>query len=373
MRRPCGWAAIGLTIAVWLAAVPAPVPAARPTGPAAAPGVMNDRLERFRELAASRLALAQLGGGDGAVAEIYALVDEEIIENLESGSPFASLEFIQERLDAFGGAWGGASFRVVRPKGLKPPLTIGVLSLAGVPGSGSVRVYGRVGGYIAPVRTVTHDGSPEVQEWPPARDGSAQWAVSWAGAPSGRGSRPLRVDVWRERRDDVERVWTTLDLFPEGLAVSDFAVRRGEVRVRYELHYPGWKPGCEGQTEHEDLYRPAAGTDGVALAQRRVFNGWHRDLGAIVTRFFSALAGGDARSLGEIVPDSRLRARLPRGLRPEPACEAQSPDAPGLVVVAATDEPGRDARAPAGAPWSLWWTRAGGGAWRLSAAERVLQ
>ena len=357
-------------------------------GTAAATG--GDRLDRFRELAASGLARAQLGGAetaDATVSELYALVDEEIVENLESGGPFASLGFIQERLDAFGGAWGGASFHILRPAGgaARAPLTIGVLALAGVPGSGSMRLYGRTAGAVVPVRTVTHDGVPEVHEWPAARDGAPQWVVTWTGPAVGRGARPVRVELWRQRRDDeATRVWGSADLYPDGLWASDLAIRRGEIRLRYELRYPGWKPGCEGQTEHEDFYRVPPGADVPALARRQVFNGWHRDLGTAVERFFAALAHQDLRRLAELVPDARVRARLPAGLRPEPACEAHSPDTPGMVVVAATDDgPGPDSRrgesrpatsrVPAASPWSLWWTRAPGGAWRLSAAQPVLE
>ncbi len=348
----------------------------------------TDRLERFRDLAASRLALAQLGAGDAsgsAVTELYALVDEEIVENLESGGPFAAVAFIQDRLDAFSGAWGGASFQVLRPRGgrVRGPFTVGIFSLSGVPDSGGMRIYARSGDSIGPVRTVTHDGVPEVSEWPPARDGSAQWLVTWLGPAAGRGSRPVRMELWRQRGDaDATRAWSSADLFPDGLAASHVGLGRGEITLRYELRYPGWKPGCEGQTEHEDLYRAAADGGAPVLARRHVWNGWHRDLGSVVSAFFSALAGGDARRLAELVPDARLRQRLPAGLRPEPACEAQSPDMPGLVVVAATDE--RLAGAPDGralrpstnghgpAPWSLWWTRAASGAWRLSAAQPVL-
>jgi len=341
-----------------------------------------DRLERFRALATGDLAAAQLDGGaavDHAVSALYALVDEEIIESLESGGPFASPEFIQERLDGFGAAWGGAAFHVFRPAGGsgRPPVTVAVLSLNGVAGSGSVRAYGRGPAGVLPLRTATHDGAPEAHPWPPARDGAPQWLVSWTGVASGSGARPLRLELWRQRgAGDVARVWSTADLFPDGLWAADVAIRRAEISVRYELRYPGWKPGCEGQTQQEDTYRAAG--DVPALARRQVVNAWHRELGTAVDRLFSALEHRDARRLSELVPDARLRSRLPAGLRPEPACEAQSPDTPGIVVVAATDEGGGTARADraparAPAPWSLWWTRAAGGAWRLSAAEPVLQ
>ena len=342
-----------------------------------------DRLERFRALAAGDLAVAQLDGGgavDHVVSELYALVDEEIVDSLDSGGPFASPEFIQERLDGFAGAWGGAVFRVFRAAGAagRPPLTVAVLSLSGVAGSGSMRVYGRGPSGVLPLRTATHDGLPEAHPWPTARDGAPQWLMSWTGAASGAGVRPLRLELWRQRSGgDAARVWSTAELFPDGLWATAVSIRRAEVSVRYELRYPGWKPGCEGQTEQEDIYRPAG--DLLALARRQVVNAWHRDLGTAVERLFTALERRDARRLSELVPDARLRSRLPAGLRPEPACEAQNPDTPGIVVVAATDE-GRGAearpdRGPARAPspWSLWWTRAAGGSWRLSAAEPVLQ
>jgi len=76
-----------------------------------------DRLDRFRELAASQLGLAQLLESQppaDAYREIYALLDDEIVESLGSGGVFASLEFLQDRLDAFAEVWGGASLRLAR-------------------------------------------------------------------------------------------------------------------------------------------------------------------------------------------------------------------------------------------------------------------
>ena len=81
----------------------------------------GDRLDRFRELAASRLGLVQILDTDDpaeAFREIYALLDDEIVESLASGGPFASVEFLQDRLDTFAEAWGGASLRLVRSHGL---------------------------------------------------------------------------------------------------------------------------------------------------------------------------------------------------------------------------------------------------------------
>jgi len=348
------------------------------------PAAGADRLERFRALAAGDLAVAQLDGGgevDRAVSELYALVDEEIVESLESGGPFSSVEFIQERLDGFADAWGGAVFRVLRPAGGpgRAPVTVAVLNLTGVAGSGSMRVYGRTPTGVVPLRTATADGLADAHPWPPARDGAPQWLMSWTGPASRRGVRPVRLEVWRQRgAGDAARVWSTADAVPDGLWASALAIRRGEIAVRYEVRYPGWKPGCEGQTEQEDTYHVTAAADLPVLARRQVVNGWHRDLGTAVDRFFAALGRRDARRLSELVPDARVRSRLPASLRPEPACEAQSPDTPGMVVVAATDDGATvgAAGAPpprAPSPWSLWWTRAAGGAWRLSAAEPVLE
>jgi hypothetical protein len=149
--------------------------------------------------------------------------------------------------------------------------------------------------------------------------------------------------------------------------VLDWRVQPGELVVRYEPPYPGWKPGCPGQVEHEDHYRLAR-AGGLVLARRRVSNGWHRELGVAADRFFRAVAAGDTRALGLLVPAPALRARLPRGLEPEPLCEQAGPAGPrGPVTVAATEL--RDGRR---VPWALAWTRAPAG-WRLQAAAPVLQ
>ena len=70
---------------------------------------------------------------DVAVAELFTLADDEIVENLAAGGPFASTGFIQERLDAFMAAWSGAGFRVygLGPEGTAGSLTLGVFQPAG--------------------------------------------------------------------------------------------------------------------------------------------------------------------------------------------------------------------------------------------------
>jgi len=192
--------------------------------------------------------------------------------------------------------------------------------------------------------------------------------TSWTGTPTGRGSRPLHLELWRHGgREGVRRVWTSDDAFPTGLWATDFAVQGGQVRLRYEARYPGWKPGCEDETEHEDVYRQAPGNHQLVLSHRRVVNGWHRELHAAVTRFFEALSADNWKTLAELVPDESLRKRLPRQLEPDPACDQRDPGAPATVIVAS-----RRGRDSAIEPWSLSWRRGPRG-WRLAAALAVLQ
>jgi hypothetical protein len=165
----------------------------------------------------------------------------------------------------------------------------------------------------------------------------------------------------------VRRAWSSAAEWPDGLRVADWRAQPGGLVVRYEPPYPGWKPGCPGQLEHEDHYRLVAG-GGLALARRQIHNAWRRELGAVTDRFFRALADGDARALGLLVPAPGLRARLPRGLVAEPVCEQAGPAGPrGAVTVAATEV--REGRR---VPWALAWTRAPAG-WRLHAAAPVLE
>jgi hypothetical protein len=356
MRAPWGVAVL-LVLAVAL------------RGAGAAPP--EDRLARVGELG-RLLSGDPLAPGDGEalLAEIFALADAEVLDSLRSGGPFASAAFIQERLDAFTATWGGAGFRVA-PLGRagEAPLILGVWSVAGAAPRGSVRAWGPgPGGEARLLAAVEHEGAPEIHAWPPARDGSAQVLVTWLGAGSGGGGRPLQIEVWRRGgRDGLDRVWSAATLFPGGLWALGFSVKGAEVSIRYEPRYPGWKPGCERQTEHVDLYRPDARGDALVLARRQVVNGWHRELQATVERFLAALASRHQATLAELVPDRALRGRLPRTLAAEPACDQGSPDAAPGVAVAATEE--RDGRM---VPWSLSWRRAPRG-WRLSAAAPMLQ
>ncbi|HET7875090.1 MAG TPA: hypothetical protein VFN71_06150 [Methylomirabilota bacterium] len=353
----------------WFGAAGAALLLGAAAGAGAQPG---DRLERFREMARLYAQESWARGPEAAEAvlrQIFALVDAEVLENLSSGEPFASAAFVQERLDAFGGAWGAARFRVARfetgPRD-PAPITIGLFHLWDVERGGLLRVYGRVEGRAALLAAESRDGEPDVHPWPAGRGGEPQILATWVGTASGQGSRPFHAEVWRRTAEAaVRRVWSTAELHPDGLLVSDWKIKAGELVVRYELRYPGWKPGCPGQAEAVDTYRP--GGAAVTLARHQVGNGWHRELGAAAARLFAALGRGDQRALAELVPDPGLRRRLPAGLRAEPACDQQSPDAPGTVMTVALSE-----REGASAPWSLSWRRGPRG-WRLLGATPVLQ
>ena len=156
----------GALVAVLLAGVATPAPAA-------------DRLERFRAVARERLAVAADGADrDRAIAELYEVVDAEVLDSLRGEEPFSSLVFIRERLDAMMESWGGAILRVLRIPGAgsRVPLTLGLYSLTGVEGSGSLRVYAGTGAGRGP-RRLLHAGRP------PRR----------AGVAAGSGSRGARV------------------------------------------------------------------------------------------------------------------------------------------------------------------------------------
>ena len=316
-----------------------------------------DRLERFRELAASRLALAQIVDVDApadAFREIYALLDDEIVESLASGGPFASLGFLQDRLDTFAEGWGGASLQLVDAGGL----LVGAFTLDERSAGNSVRVYGRMDGDgPALLGALYREGRPTVSV--PSGASDRALVVTWEGPLSGWGTRPLRIEVLRRDGDAIRVAWSTADLFADGLRARSWSVRAGEVRVRYELRYPGWAPGCDGQSEAEDVYRvsPAGAVSRVA---RREHDGWHRDLHAVVGRLVSALAARDEAALAALVSDRALRGRLPATLRPEPTCDAR--DGPAVSVAAEADRK----------PWTLTFRRQATG-WRLTGATRVLQ
>ncbi len=257
--------------------------------------------------------------------ELYELLDGEIVDSLASGGVFASEAFLQDRLDAFNEAWGGAALRVIKTGGV----VVAAVRLADLAGASSVRVYAGGRGVAALLAAIQRDASPTLYPMPAAAGGRAQFAVLWEGPTSGRGTTPVRVDLIRQTGAAVETVWSTADLFGDDLETWNYALHGSELSLRYELRYAGWVPGCEGQTEQEE-----------------------------------ALRTGDGRSLARLVPDPRVRARLPAGLEAEAGCDLVEGASPSTVSVPA-------ALGPARRPWALTFRRHGSG-WRLVAAGPVL-
>src|SRR5262249_60265920 len=130
------------------------------------------------------------------------------------------------------------------------------------------------GGGARLLAALDHEGNPEIHGWVAARDGSAQFVSACVGAASGVGGRPFVAEVWRHgRRGDLERTWSTAPIYPDGLSVLGFAVKPPDITIRYEARDPGWKPGCEGQTELIDRYRVDA-RGGLARRDRRAVERW---------------------------------------------------------------------------------------------------
>jgi hypothetical protein len=332
------------------------------SAPAAAP---SDRLDHFRDLA-RRYAEAPEPGVDGPLlSELWRVVDAEIGDNLRSGAPFSSTGFIQSRLDAFSDEWGGASFKVTEPHGpVKRAPIIGLFTLTHGEPRSSFRIYDRTGALLT---AVTHEGQLDLRPWSTTA-GARQFLVSWVGAQTGTEGRTMHVELWRVRVESAPiRDWSSDDAFPAGLPATGFSARGHQLVVRYQVRYPGWKPGCPEQTEQEDVYRPSPRSTGLQLAQRRVLNGWHRELQSAVVRFFAALGAGDRKTMAELVPDPSLRARLPGALRAESVCDERRAAPPATVIVAATRE--RDGQR---VPWSLTWRRESRG-WRLTTAGPMLE
>jgi len=327
------------------------------------PGGEPDRLERFRQLATSRLGALDLTGSDPAVEglrEIYALLDDEIVENLEAGSVFASEAFLQERLSAFSEVWGGSTFWLLNLPG--GSLSVGSFQLSPGGGGNSIRVYRRVGNRAELLAVIHRDGIPHLSRMPSTRGGQGQFLAVWVGPLSPHGTPAIRIELWRQEGERVRAVWSTADLLGPDLYATAYEIRGQELAVRYEARYPGWKPGCEGQTEQEDHYRYATASDAFILIQRQVYNGWHRELHTAVERFLGALRRGDERALFALGLTPELRRLLPDRLAAEPICDIR--DGPSQIVTVSATAPG-DPR-----PWVLRFRQTRDG-WRLAGAERL--
>ena len=327
-----------------------------------AAGPVVDRLDRFRELVSERLGAAHEldpAAASEAYREAYALLDDEIVESLSSGGVFASTAFLQERLNGFSDAWGGAAARIVK----LGPLTVGVFQLGERTMGNSVRVYGRLRDEVALLTATAREGRPTLFPLAAGPAGAVQFLVAWDESPTATGARPVRLDLMRQHADGVRLVWSTAEVYPDTLMVREYAVRGPELRVRYQLRYPGWVAGCDGQTEQEDVFRLTPATGTYTRTAQRSFDGWHRELRAAASQLFTAVASSDRRTLTVLVPDARVRERLPRKLESEPVCDAATGSRSEQVAVAATDGDG--------APWTLLFLR-DGGRWRVNAASRVI-
>lgn len=343
--------------AVWLALNLASIPL-----PAAGAA---DRLDRFRELAAARLSTLELSGSDApddVVREIYALLDDEILESLGAGSVFASEGFLQERLEAFAAAWGGSAFRVMTLRAGE--LTVGSFQLTSGAGGNSIRVYRRVGNRAERLAAVHRPGIPSLFPMPP-RAAQDQFLTVWAGPASSRGTSALRIELWRYEGGRVRMTWSTADLYGPEVETLSYLINGQELVVRYAPRYPGWTPGCEGQTEHVDAYRYVPSSETFRLVRRRIENAWHRELHATVERFLATLRSGDARGLSALGLTPQRSRGLPGRLEREPVCDAPAGPAPQIVTISA--------RAPGDPhPWGLRFRRTPEG-WRFAGAERLAE
>lgn len=326
--------------------------------------VESDRLERFHQLAASRLGTLDLSESDAAaevLQDIYALLDDEILENLKAGSVFASEGFLQERLKAFSEVWGGSAFQLLTlPAG---DLTVGGIQLSPGAWGNSIRVYRGKGPQAEFLAAIYRPGVPHLSPMPPTRAGQGQFLAVWVGPLSPWGTPALRIELWRQEKDRVRAVWTTADLFGPDLHVLSHRVRGLEIMIYYETRYPGWKPGCERQTEQADHYRYVPASETFALTRREVLNGWHRELYAAVERLLAALRQDNRRVLSALGVTPELRRTVPDRLERDSVCDIVDGPSAEVVRVSAT-APG-DPR-----PWTLTFRRTREG-WRLQSAERL--
>lgn len=337
-----------------------------------------ERLERFRRLAATGLGALELSGHDPSeelLREIYGILDDEIAESLRSGGLFASQAFLQDRLDAFNEAWGGTAFRILALPG--SDLMVGAFQLSPKGSGNSIRIYRQSGSGAGLVSAIHREGVPLLREMPTTRAGDPQFLAAWVGPQSSRENTGLRLELWRRRGESVTLAWSADALVDGGLLVSQFSWGAEELSFRYELRYPGWKPGCAGQTEQEDLYRYVAARETFVLTRRRVHNGWHREFHRGLARFLSALNTKDDRALAGVVGDEALRRRLPTRLEADLVCDEAEGSPPNTVSVAAVEPPGTRAEHPGegvgpvgGRPWTLVFRRTRDG-WRLAAAAPV--
>jgi len=313
----------------------ASLPLSATLGVHAAP--LRDRLELFLELVRSRLTPPDREETEQvreAIRDVYAILDEEILENLNSEGPFASEAFIQERLEGFTERWGWGRFVIWRPKAL-PSQFVASIQLTPNGGGSSIRAYARQGGRYTLAHVVQRDAVPIVAEMPAARSGVSHVLVGWVGPPSGRGTSPLLLELVRLDGQGGRSVWSSQSLFPSGLHVLEFQMEPDGFSIRYPGQYPGRKPGCEGETDHGDRYRYDSTREVLQLGARTVMNGWHQEFHQKALRpLLDALNSGNEPMLRSLVPSGALRQQLPPGLTALPVCDDATPQsAPAEIRV----------------------------------------
>ncbi len=308
---------------------------------------------------------------DRAIGELYEVVDAEVLDSLRGDEPFSSLVFIRERLDALMESWGGATLRVLRIPGAgsRAPLTLGLYSLTGVEGSGSLRVYAGTGAGAALGASSTHDGLLDARVWPAGPDrrrarvrGVERPARGQRGARAARGAvggaRARSGDARVDQRDPVARRPAGDGLAHPGRRARGAlraALSRLEARMRRAVRARGPLPARRGGRARA----------GAAAGRERLAPRARSGRGPPLPR---ARRGRRGAPWALLVPAPALRARLPRASGPSRSASRRGrPGSRGPVTVAATEL--RDGRR---VPWALTWTRGPAG-WRVQTAAPVLE
>ena len=212
---------------------------------------------------------------------------------------------------------------------------------------------------------VQRDASPLIGEMPPAGGSSAQLLLAWLGARSGQETFPVNLELVRLSGETGRTIWSSRELFPDGLDVYDLSIGAEEVTVRYPGRYAGRKPGCKGQTERIDTFRYDRAKETMVLGTRRQTNGWHQELyeGA-VHPLLDALKRGNASRLTTLVSSAELRRRLPAGLELLSVCdESEPPSSPTEVHISVEPSSGQPS------PLTLLFKKSQRG-WALSDVKR---
>ena len=226
-------------------------------------------------------------------------------------------------------------------------------------GGNSVRVYGALRDEPALLTAFYREGRPTVLAPGGGREG-AQFLVAWEGTASGWGTRPLRVDALRPRATACAWCGRRRPCWPRGCARGAGAARRGAAHpLRAALSRLGaGLRGADGAGGRLPAGRGPATSRARSPPARRLAP---RPARGRSSASLAALAARDRAALAALVPDRRLRGRLPAALRAEPSCDAPESAEAGV----------RWPRSPTRQPWALTFRHAGA-RWRLTGATPVL-